>query len=137
VFTFSALFRDEDKSAYFIFHILVPRLLRNVKSQGRTSSHTSEPHKSYGSGERTVTSAADAEHLTWYLLMRRVLEKFTFVLMYLYVLKYCISYRLIINVTTRTTGSRVHNMLLFVCLFVVVVCFPGVTTYCGCIFTGR
>jgi len=91
----------------------VPRLLRNVKSQGRTSSHTSDPHKSYGSGEGTVTSDADTEHLTCYRFMRHVLEKFTFVLKHLHVLKCGIFYRLIISVTTRTTGSRVHSNLTY------------------------
>lgn len=89
----------------------MPRLLRNDKSQGRTSSHTSDPHKSYGSGEGTVTSEADTEHLTCYRLMRHVLEKkFSFLLMHLHVLKYGIFYRLIIYVTIRVTGSRVHNI---------------------------
>jgi hypothetical protein len=29
---------------------------------------------------------------------------------------------------------NVRSVILFVCLFV---CFPGVTTHCGCIFTAR
>jgi len=34
----------------------------------------------------------------------------------------------------KTAIKELKNCLLFVCLFV---CFPGVTTHCGCIFTAR
>jgi hypothetical protein len=68
-------------------HGSVSRLLRNVNSQGRMSSQTSDPRKSHVSGEGTVKSEADIVQLARYHLMKHVLEELAFVLMYLHVLK--------------------------------------------------
>jgi hypothetical protein len=62
----------------------------------------------FGRRNYDVRSGYRTPHMLWFNETR--IRKFTFVLMHLHVLKYCTFYRLIINVTTLTTGSRVCNM---------------------------